>query len=108
MILFIPENKVCPDKTTTYRVTNHKPVLWIKTENPDYSAITVDGFVMNNQRNVRGIFKKLEYIAERDNEEITLDHITEVIAENELKVASQLAKIFQCDFLFLYGRKIIL
>lgn len=98
MILLVPENRVCPGKTTRFPITNYNPVIWIKTENQSYSVITIDGFIVNNHNNVNGIFKKLEYIEEIENEELTLNHITEVISANELTIVSQLANILQCGF----------
>lgn len=98
MILLVPENRVCPGKTTRYPITNHNPVLWIKTENTDYTVISVDGFIVNNENRVNGIFKKFEFIEDYPNEPITLEDIENVFSNSEIQLISQLAEVLQCRF----------
>lgn len=97
MILMIPEKRVCEGKTVSFKITDHDPVRWIKADNPAYSVVSVDGFIINKQKAVNGIFKKLEYIEEQSGENISLEDITRVIPRNELLLISRLAEGLQCE-----------
>jgi hypothetical protein len=98
MILLIPENRLCEGKETRFPITNLNPVLWIKTDNADYSVISIDGFIVTAENVVNGLFKKLEYNEETHDEDITLDDITRLISENELRLIVQLAGVLECRF----------
>ncbi|MET3878762.1 hypothetical protein [Chitinophaga sp. OAE865] len=97
MILMIPEKRVCEGKTVSFKITDHHPLQWIRTDNPAYAVVSVDGFIINEQKAVNGIFKKLEYIEEKPGEAISLEDITRVIPRNELLVISRLAEGLQCE-----------
>ncbi|AYL97606.1 hypothetical protein [Mucilaginibacter celer] len=98
MILSIPETRVCEGRETRYPVTNFNPVLWIKTDNATYSVINIDGFIVTAENAVNGLFKKLEYREETPDEDITLENITQLISENELRLIMQLSGVLQCRF----------
>ena len=98
MILIIPKNRLCTGKATRFPITNYDPVLWLKTDNEDYSVITIDGFIVNAKNAVNGVFKKLEKLDEANNEKIEVTSITSVISENEILLIKQLAQVFECQF----------
>lgn len=98
MILFIPANRACPDKSTRYPVTDINPMLWVKTENPDYTVISLDGFIVTDQKKVNGIFKKLEFIAETPDEEILLAAISSILLPEEIKLIKDFATALNCKF----------
>ncbi|MFB0497310.1 hypothetical protein ABID99_003547 [Mucilaginibacter sp. OAE612] len=98
MILLIPGNRICQGKQTRFPITGYNPVLWLKTENENYSVISIDGFIVNNQNTVNGIFKKLEYTEETPGEDISLNDIRTLVSGNELALIKQLADVLQCRF----------
>lgn len=98
MILFIPEKRVCTNKTTRYSITNLNPLLWIKKEDADYAVTSIDGYIITRDRKVNGIFKKFEYIQERPNEEITIEEISNVFSENEIRLTQDFSRVMKCSF----------
>lgn len=97
MNLMIPGKRICEGQTVSFKITGYDPVLWLKTNNPAYTVISVDGFIINKQRAVNGIFKKLEYIAGNAGETVSLEDITRIIPENEWLLISRLAEGLQCE-----------
>lgn len=98
MILLVPQNRVCPNKATKFPITNYNPALWFKADRADYTLISIDGFIVNGNNAVNGVFKKLEYNAEAENEDITLEDVTKLISEDEIKLISRFSTFLQCHF----------
>jgi hypothetical protein len=101
MILIIPSSRVCKGKTTKYPITGNIPLLWIKTENEKYSVISIDGFIINNQHNVNGIFKKAEYIIENEGEVFVPEDIFQLISKQEFNIINEFASAFQSPIITL-------
>ena len=97
MILLIPDNRVCPNKTTRYPVTGINPILWIKTDNVDYRVVSIDGFIVTNQNKVNGIFKKFEYRSSTVNNEITVEAINSVFSESEIRLVKNFSEVMNCE-----------
>src|SRR5690606_2416572 len=98
MKLILPEGQKCPDKTIRYPITKHNPARWLKTEYESYCVFGIDGFIVNRDKKVNGIFKKLEYVQEGAAEDITIEDIKAFIAESELLLLQQLADVLECKF----------
>lgn len=98
MILLIPNNRVCPDKETRYPVTGINPMLWIKTDNNDYTVASIDGFIVTNESKVNGIFKKLEYTDAEPDQEISIESINAVLSANEIKLIKKFSEVMNCGF----------
>lgn len=98
MILLIPDNRVCPNKTTRYPVTGINPILWIKTNNEDYTVVSIDGFIVTNQNQVNGIFKKFEYRSDNVKDEISIEAINSVFSESEIRLIKDFSEVMNCGF----------
>ncbi|GAB3910627.1 hypothetical protein [Mucilaginibacter boryungensis] len=98
MILLIPDNRVCPNKETKYPVTSISPILWIKTDSADYTVVSIDGFIVTNERKVNGIFKKFEYQSEAAVEDIAIDDINSVFSESEIRLLKDFSQVMNCGF----------
>lgn len=98
MILLIPDNRVCPKKTTRYPVTGINPILWIKTDNEDYTLVSIDGFIVTNKNKVNGIFKKFEYRSSDINDEITIKAINSVFSGSEIRLIKDFSEVMNCGF----------
>ncbi len=98
MILLVPNNRICPGKTTQFPVTTINPVLWIKSGDPEYTVVGIDGFIINSENKVNGLFKKFEYIAEMPGEEISVEAINRVFSENEIRLIKDFSEVMACGF----------
>lgn len=98
MKLIIPINRLCPGKETRFPITEYNPVLWLKTFDVNFTVISIDGFIVNNNNKVNGLFKKLEYQEETSNEQINLTDIKKNININELTLVYKLANDLECKF----------
>lgn len=72
-MLLIPNKRLRPKQSVSYPISPCNPFLWIAHGNAVFSAFCIDGFIINKEKNVNGIFQKLEYqggIRDIDIEEI--------------------------------------
>lgn len=60
-MLLIPNKRLCPKQSVPYPISPYNPFLWIADGNAAFSAFCIDGFIINKEKNVNGIFQKLEY-----------------------------------------------
>lgn len=97
MILLTPLSRVCVGKSTKYPVTEYLPLLWIKPQGEKYTVVNIDGFIIDKNHSVNGIFKKAEFISEFENEEFTPESIFQLITQNEFKVIKSFASTFETD-----------
>lgn len=98
MNLIQPRRRVCEGKTTKYPVNPNDPFLWLKRNDKDFSVVSIDGYIVNQSKNINGIFKKLEFEYTSGNElnEITIDDLLQAINVQELILFQKLAETFNC------------
>lgn len=107
MIIY-PNKRLCPNKAVSYPISQYNPFLWIANGNTEFSAFCIDGFIINKEKKVNGIFQKLEYkgaIRSIEIEEI-IDFMGEQNLISSIKLAKQtktLYRLFVWPFNFPQG-----
>ncbi len=97
-MLITPQTRVCEGKKTRYALTAYQPFLWLKTNNDEqYTVINIDGFIINTDYRVNGIFKKAEITTEAVSAIFVPEKIFELLPKNELQVLKKFADVFGTD-----------
>src|SRR5687768_4695823 len=94
MILITPINRVCEGKSTKHPVTKFAPFLWLKTTRPNFTVVSIDGYIIDETHAVNGIFKKAEYINEVNEKAFDANLIFNIFSKNEIKIIKYFADTF--------------
>lgn len=95
MIIY-PLKRLCPKKVVSNPICPYNPFLWIANGNTEFSAFCIDGFIIDNKKNVNGLFQKLEY--KGTIRSIEIEEIIGFMGEQNLISSIKLAKQTKCPY----------
>ncbi|QXP65720.1 hypothetical protein [Polaribacter sp. AHE13PA] len=61
MVIFKPKRRVCKGKEVRFEITELDPFIWLQVNSESHVSYSIDGFIIDSQKKINGIFNKYEY-----------------------------------------------
>ncbi len=61
MGIFKPQRRICEGKTVKFEITQLDPFIWLQINSNSYVTYSIDGFIIDSNKKVNGIFNKYEF-----------------------------------------------